>query len=100
MSETICTLSHYHSCPDCGGTGTVLSADYQSKKEEILRLKSLIQILVEAIDECAEFAKPIEHDGPWTDLEKQAYDIRSIIYEKIRALSAKTKAEEILKGDG
>jgi hypothetical protein len=33
---------------------------------------------------CAKVADPIEHSGPWTDVEKQAYDVRTVIAAAIR----------------
>jgi hypothetical protein len=33
---------------------------------------------------CARVADPIEHSGPWTDVEKQAYDVRAVVAAAIR----------------
>lgn len=61
------------------------------KDAEIATLRaSLSKAREQAIEECAAIAKPIEHNGPWTDVEKQAFDIRSVIYDAIRALKGST----------
>jgi hypothetical protein len=50
---------------------------------------AMINTIAKAIaaerEACAKIADPIEHGGPWSDVEKQAYDVRAVIAAAIRA---------------
>lgn len=51
--------------------------------------KAIDEAIAEEREACAKAADPIEHGGPWTDIEKQAYDVRSVVASAIRARGGK-----------